>query len=144
MSLNLLFLLILVVSFAFVVFFIRPSQTEVAVRRRFATVAGEDKDRPIDSTILKQERFSPSPWVDELLMRVPGTAALLDLVKQSGTDWWVSSIIAGSLLCAFVGGILAQFRFDNSAVILFTAIVTGLLPTGYLFVMRAQRLQKCD
>src|SRR5215471_19847909 len=137
MSLNLLFLLILAVSFAFAVYFLRPSQTEVAVRRRFATVAGEDKDRPIDSTILKQERFSPSPWIDELLMRVPGSVALLDLVKQSGTDWWVSSIIAGSLLCAFVAGILAQFRFDNTGVVVFTAIVAAFLPTAYLLVLRS-------
>jgi tight adherence protein B len=144
MSLTLVFVLVLIICFAFVVLFTKPSQTEVAVRRRFATVADEDQARPAEGTILKQDRLSPSPVLDDLLIRILGTLALLDLVKQSGTGWWVSSVIFGSLFSALIGGLLASLRFENSGVVIALAIAAGLAPAGYLFVLRQQRLQKCD
>src|SRR5262249_17068595 len=105
MSLSLLFFLVLIVCFAFVVLFTKPSQTEVAVRRRLATLSEDDKPKTSDSTILKQDKLSPTPWLDELLARTPGTMALLDLIKQAGSDWWVSSVIFGSILLMFAGGL---------------------------------------
>src|SRR5262249_60532129 len=93
MSLGMVFLLVLIVCFAFVVLFTRPSQTDVAVQRRLRSLAEQERDRerPTEGTILKQDRLSPTPWLDELLFRIPGTTGLLDLVKQAGSDLWVSS-----------------------------------------------------
>src|SRR5262249_42181945 len=136
MSLTLVFLLVLLVCFAFVVLFTKPSQTEVAVRRRFASLADEDKAKPVESTILKQDKLSPTPWLDELLARVPGSIALLDLIKQAGSDWWVSSVIFGSMLCVFVGWFIASLRFQSSAAVFFSAFLSGCIPIGYLFVQR--------
>jgi len=144
MSLSLLFFLVLIVCFAFVVLFTKPSQTEVAVRRRLATLSEDDKPKSSDSTILKVDKLSPTPWLDELLARTPGTIALLDLIKQAGSDWWVSSVIFGSILLMFAGGLLGSLRFDNTAVVVFVALVTGSIPIVYLYVLRQRRLTTCD
>jgi tight adherence protein B len=144
MSLTLVFLLVLLVCFAFVVLFTKPSQTEVAVRRRFASLAQEDRPRHVEGTILKQDKLSPTPWLDELLARLPGTLALLDLIKQAGSDWWVSSVIFGSIACLAVGWFIASLRFQSSAVIFFVSVIAGCIPVGYLLVQRMRRLQACD
>jgi tight adherence protein B len=144
MSLTLVFFLVLIVCFAFVVLFTKPTQTEAAVQRRLASLAEEDKPRNVESTILKQDKLSPTPWLDELLVRVPGTIALLDLVKQAGSDWWVSSVIFSSIISVFVGGFLASLRFQNSAVVFFFAVIAGCLPIGYLYFQRHRRLEACD
>ena len=93
MSLGLVFLLVLIVCFAFVVLFTRPSQTDVAVQRRLKSLSEHERERPADATILKQERLSPSPWLDELLFRIPGTIGLLDLVKQRVVDYFGNTVI---------------------------------------------------
>jgi tight adherence protein B len=144
MSLTLVFVLVLIVCFAFVVLFTKPTQTEAAVQRRLASLAEEDKPQHAESTILKQDKLSPTPWLDELLVRVPGTIALLDLVKQAGSDWWVSSVILRSLISLFVGGFIASLRFQSSGVVFVLAFVSGCLPIGYLYFLRYRRLQACD
>jgi tight adherence protein B len=146
MSLGLVFLLVLIVCFAFVVLFTRPSQTDVAVQRRLRSLAEQERDRerPTEGTILKQDRLSPTPWLDELLFRIPGTTGLLDLVKQAGSDWWVSSIVFGSIACAIFGGALASFRFEATVVIVVAAIASGFSPIAYLLYLRYRRLEKCD
>src|SRR5262249_54545920 len=130
MSLGMVFLLVLIVCFAFVVLFTRPSQTDVAVQRRLRSLAEQERDRerPTEGTILKQDRLSATPWLDELLFRIPGTTGLLDLVKQAGSDWWVSSIVFGSIACAIFGGALASFRFEATVVIVVAAIASGFSP----------------
>src|SRR5215472_15452315 len=145
MSLGLVFLFVLIVCFAFVVLFTRPSQTDAAIQRRLKALAEQEKGRPTtDATILKQDRLSPTPWLDELLFRIPGTTGLLDLVKQAGSDWWVSSIVFGSIACAIFGGALASFRFEATVVIVVAAIASGFSPIAYLLYMRYRRLEKCD
>src|SRR5262245_1486085 len=144
MSLGLVFLLVLIVCFAFVVLFTRPSQTDVAIQRRLRSLAEQDRERPAEGTILKQDKLSPTPWLDELLFRIPGTLGLLDLVKQAGSDWWVSSIVFGSIACAIVGGALASFRFQNTGLILISAIASGFSPIAYLLFQRYRRLELCD
>src|SRR5215470_16299047 len=144
MSLGLVFLLVLIVCFAFVVFFTRPSQTDVAIQRRLKSLSEHERERPADATILKQDRLSPTPWLDELLFRIPGTVGLLDLVKQAGSDWWVSSIVFGSIACAIVGGALASLRFQHTGVVLISAVASGFSPIAYLLFQRYSRLEKCD
>ena len=144
MSLGLVFLLVLIVCFAFVVLFTRPRQTDVAIQRRLRSLAEQERERPTEGTILKQDRLSPTPWLDELLFRIPGTTGLLDLVKQAGSDWWVSSIVFGSIACAIFGGAVASFRFEATVVIVVAAIASGFSPIAYLLYMRYRRLEKCD
>src|SRR4030095_1807448 len=143
MSLGLVFLFVLIVCFAFVVLFTRPSQTDVAVQRRLRSLAEQERERPTEGTILKQDRLSPSPWLGEVLFRLPGTTGLIDLVKQEGAEWWVASIVFGSIACAIFGGALASFRFEATVVIVVAAIASGFSPIAYLLYLRYRRLGKC-
>ena len=144
MPLTLVFLVVLVICFAVVLLFVRSSETERAVQRRLASLADQERNKPAEGTILKQERLAASPLLDDLLARLPGTFELLNLVKQSGKDWWVSSVIVGSLGCAVLGAGFASFETERAALIVIAAIVAAALPTGYLFLMRSRRLEACD
>ena len=145
MSLSLMFLLVLIICFAVVILLTRSTETERAVRRRMAVLSHEAVKKPAaEGTILKQEFLSPTPWVDDLLASLPGTPAILNLVKQAGAEWWVSSVILASLGCAVAGGLLAQLRFDSAAFSVIAAIAAGFLPTAYLFILRYRKLQACE
>jgi tight adherence protein B len=138
------FVLFLLFSFTVVFFFSRSNETQLAVKRRLATLEEGQKFKPSESTILKQERLSPTDSVHNMLARFPWTFELLDLVKQAGLDWWVSSILFYSLLLAFVGFVIGYLRFSNFFFVLLTSAVTGALPIAYLVFMRYRKLQKCD
>ena len=145
MSLSLMFLLVLIICFAVVILLTRSTETERAVRRRMAVLSQEAVKKPtVEGTILKQEFLSPTPWVDDLLASLPGTSAMLNLVKQAGAEWWVSSVILASLGCAVIGGIIAQLRFDSAAFSVIAAVAAGFLPTAYLFILRYRKLQACE
>jgi tight adherence protein B len=79
-----------------------------------------------------------------MLARLPWAFALLDLVKQAGLEWWVSSILFYSLLLAFVGAVIGFLLFSNFVLVLLTPVVTGALPIAYLLFMRYRKLQACD
>jgi tight adherence protein B len=144
MSLTFIFLLVLLVTFAVVLIVIRSSETERVVQRRLATLTDEGREKFAETSILKQERLSPVPWLDELLSGLPGVYALLNLVKQSGTGWWVSSVLFGSLACAVVGAAVASLRFEVLGMILLVALAAGAGPCAYLLILRQRRLQACD
>ena len=144
MFLTLIFILVLLLCFGIVLFFMRSSATEAAVQRGLATISEEHQARPADSTILKQEKLSPSQGMHDFLERVPMTLSVLSLIKQAGVDWWVSSVILYSLLLAFIGGLIASIEIDGAALIILTGIAVGLLPAAFLLFLRYRRLQACD
>jgi tight adherence protein B len=139
-----MFLLVLAVCFGVVLVFLRSSETERAVQRRLASLEEQDRNKPAEGNILKQERLAASPLLDDVLARLPGTFEFLNLIKQSGKEWWVSTAILGSLGCAVLGALFASFQTGNAALIVIAGIVAAALPTGYLFWMRSQRLEQCD
>ena len=54
------------------------------------------------TTILKREALSATPWVDELIRHIPGSADLARLIRQSGQTWQVSSVLLLSVVLAIV------------------------------------------
>src|SRR5437667_4204576 len=144
MFLALIFLLVLIVCFGFVLLLTRASKTEMAIRRGLASLSEESRAKPLVTTILKQERLSQVLWVDDLLAKLPFSWRLLDLIKQAGSHWQVSTLLSYSLVAAFAGAIVATIVAGGVVTIVVMAIAAGLLPAGYLLLLRHRKLQACD
>src|SRR5438045_3167637 len=116
MSPVILFLLLLLLSFGVLLYFLRPSQVETAVKSRLAGIeVGRVVGTSGNATILKQEA-SAAPWLDEMAMQLPGSSTLSQLIRQSGKKWSVSSLVFGSLAAALAMWWFASLFTDNLAV----------------------------
>jgi len=144
MFLALIFLLVLIVCFGFVLLLTRASKTEMAIRRGLASLSEESRAKPLVTTILKEERLSQARWLDDLLANVQFSWRLLDLIKQAGSHWQVSTLLSYSLVAAFAGAIVATIVAEGVVTIVVMAIAAGLLPAGYLLLLRHRKLQACD
>src|SRR5437773_10054847 len=100
----------------------------MAIRRGLASLSEEYRAKPLVSTILKQERLSQVLWVDDLLANVQFSWRLLDLIKQAGSHWQVSSLVSYSLVAAFAGAIVATIFAEGVVTLSFRAIAARLLP----------------
>src|ERR1700674_4991259 len=94
----LLFILLLIVTFAVLLYFLRPTATESAVQQHLEHIEESRAVEGDGTTILKAEPLSTTPWVDELIREMPGSAGLARLIRQSGQTWQVSSVLVLSLV----------------------------------------------
>jgi len=143
MSPVILFGLLLVVSFGVLYQFLKPSRTEAAVQQRLAGIepAGDTGD---GTTILRQDRVSSNPWLDDLIRQLPGSLALLRLVQQAGKDWSVTSVFLLSLIGAVVGWWLASLAIPSVPLSALVGALIGLSPCLYLYVVREIRFRRFD
>ena len=140
----LLFILLLLVTFGVLMYFLRPTKTEVAVQQHLEhiedsrTVAGDG------STILKREALSATPWLDELIRDIPGSEDLARLIRQSGQKWQVSSVFFFSVAVTVVVGWIASTAIPSAALSVILGLVAGSTPYLYLYIRREMRFRKCD
>jgi len=145
MSLFLLFILLLAVSFAVVFYMARPTKTERAVERHLESIkVSETSIEPEPKiTILKEEGYSPNPLIGDFVRQLPGAKETLALVREAGRSWPVSAVFAvvvasillvAALTSLFLPGILA----------LVSALLAGCLPYVYLVIQRERRFRECD
>src|SRR5204863_2993855 len=83
-------------------------------------------------------------WLDDLLAKLQFSWRLLDLIKQAGSHWQVSTLVSYSLVAAFAGAIVATIAAEGVVTIAVMVIAAGLLPAGYLLLLRYRKLQACD
>jgi len=138
-----IFLGLLIFTFAIAYYVLRPTKTEAAVQERL----DELQDRRAEATgqtILKEEGYSSSPDFAHIIRQFPGAIGTLNLIRQAGQKWMVDAVMGVSLLSAFVVGGLASLFVPGILLAIIIGLVAGSVPYISLFVMRAQRFQKCD
>ena len=91
------FLLLLIVSFAVAFYFLRPTKTEAAVQQRLEDIQ-DARTEASAQNILKAEGYSRNPELSEIVRQIPGALGTLDLIRQAGQGWTVSSVMGISLL----------------------------------------------
>ena len=139
----LLFLLLLVLSFAVVFFLLRPTKTETAVQRRLEDIQ-ITRAEETGKTILKEEGYSRNPEVSQLIRQVPGALGTLDLLRQSGKQWTVSSVMGISLATTFLAAWISSLFLPSVLLGVLVGVVAGSIPYIYLVIMREIRFRKCD
>jgi len=140
----LLFILLLVVSFLVMLYFLRPTATETAVQQHLESI---EENRAVEgdgTTILRREALSATPWLDELLRDLPGSAELARIIRQAGQNWQVSSFLLLSFVVAVVVAGLASLAIPSIALSLILGIGAGSLPYVFLLIAREHRFRKCD
>ena len=140
----LLFILLLVVSFLVLLYFLRPTATETAVQQHLESI---EENRAIESdstSILRRQVLSATPWLDELLRDLPGSADLARLIRQAGQNWQVSSFLLLSLVVTLIVASLASLAIPMMVVSLLLGIASGSLPYVFLLIARERRFRKCD
>jgi tight adherence protein B len=143
MSPVILFSLVLILCFGALLYFLKPTRAETAVERQLAAIQGE-RAVSAGTTILKEERLSSIPWLHELLRQMPGSKALVRLIKQSGSRWRIAAVVPFSLLGVAVAWWLASFWASSVALCAGVGVVVGLAPYGYLYWLREARFRRCE
>src|ERR1041384_6763344 len=100
----LFFILLLTLCFAVIFYLARPTKAERAVQRHLESIkvqGGEaDQEQPVP--ILKEEGYSASPAVSDLIRPIPGAKETLDLIRQAGKSWSVSFVMGIAALSALL------------------------------------------
>src|SRR6266700_3231245 len=139
----LLFLLLIILSFAVVFFLLRPTKTEIAVQRRLEDIQITNAEAT-GKTILKEEGYSRNPEIAQLIRQVPGAVGTLDLLRQSGQQWTVSSVMGVSLAATFLAAWISALFLPSVFLAVLVGVVAGSIPYVYLVIMRELRFRKCD
>ncbi len=137
------FLLLLIVTFAVAFYFLRPTKTESAVQQRLEDIQ-DARTEASAQNILKAEGYSGNPELSEIVRQIPGALGTLDLIRQAGQGWTVSSVMGISLLATVLTALIASFFLSSAFLAVIAGVVAGSIPYIYLLIMREQRFQKCD
>ncbi len=136
-----LFALILILSFGVLIYFLKPTSSEVAVEQH---LEGIDAGRATgaDGIFVRKQKFSSTPWLEDVLRDLPGSYWLSRLIKQAGQKWEVGSVLQLSLLAIFGGGGLAALVTQNALLGAGVGVGLGLGPYLYLYIVRSVRFRR--
>lgn len=143
MSISILFVLMLVLTFVVVLLLTRPSKKEKTLSARLENI-GRAQGFTIEpeEDILKREKLSEVPWVDAILVRLQFAARVRREIAQADLKWTVGRLLAGSLL--LVVGILwfGRFFINSWPVVIALAAILGAMPYIYVRYRRSARFSR--
>ena len=137
------FLLLLIVTFAVAFYFLRPTKTEAAVRQHLEDIQDRGTEASAQ-TILKAEGYSRNAELSEIVRQIPGALGTLDLIRQAGQGWTVSSVMGISLLATVLTASIASFFLPSAFLAVVAGFAAGSIPYVVLLVMREKRFRQCD
>lgn len=142
MSPVLLFILLLIVSFAVLFYFLKPSAMEKAVARQLADIEDRPNSASDRSSILKEDAFRSNAFAEQLFGNMPWSSALTRLIKQSGKDWRATTVFMLSTAAAVGTGWVAFLVTSN--LVISSAIGAGVCASPYvaLYVLRGIRRRR--
>ena len=140
----LLFGLLLVLTFAVVLYFLKPSATEVAVEQHIASIHETRAAASPGVTILKQDPLSSNAFLDDVLKQLPWTPLVARLIRQAGQTWRVSSVLGFTLAITLFGAWIASLFLTNPLLAGAIGLALGAAPYVYLMVLREVRFKRFD
>lgn len=139
----LLFLFLLVVCFGITFLVLRPTKTETAVRQQLAEIK-ESRTEENGSTILKEEGYSSNPEIAQIVRQIPGAPGTLSLLRQSGENRSVASVMGIAATAALFTTWIASYFVPTIVLAVVAGIAAASIPYVYLLVMRERRFRRCD
>ena len=140
------FALILAVAFIVLLVALRPSASEKAVEQRLRTIervsGGIIPDEVTD--LLRREKLSDVPWIDELMQPVPVFHRLHSLLTQAESSWTVGMLISLSVVCLVVGTWILNIWAPSFYVALLGGAALSSGPYIFLLVKRWRRLDRFE
>jgi tight adherence protein B len=144
MSIVLLFLLILVVSFAVLLYFLKPTAIERAVEQQLADIEKSPTSSTSPGTILKDEAVRETTVLDQLFDPMPWAPALTQLVKRSGREWHPSSVFFLSVGIALAAAWLGSLFIPSLLLSIGLGLIAGIIPIGALVLISDQRRRRFE
>jgi len=139
----LLFLLLLLFSFAVVFYLLKPTKTETAVHQHLEDIK-DSRAELTGQTILKEEGYSSNAEISQIVQQIPGALETLNLIRQSGKAWTVSSVMGISVLAIVGVAWASSFFLPSIFLALIAGVIAGSIPYLVLLIVREQRFRKCD
>jgi tight adherence protein B len=139
----LLFLLVLILSFGITFYMLRPTKTEAAVQQHLEEIQSTRAEET-GQTILKQEGYSSNVELSKLMQEFPGGLYTLNLIRQSGQNLMVSSVIGVSLAATVLTAWISSYFLPSIFLAILAGVVAGAIPYIILLILREQRFRKCD
>jgi tight adherence protein B len=136
--------LLLLVTFAVILYCLKPSQIEAALKEQLANMNRDPQARTAGVTILKATRTPTAPWLSALLGRLPGSSALAAMIKQAGKNWQVSFVILVSFLLAIFGWWVVSAIVPIALASLAVGIALGSAPYFYIYLLRESRFRRSE
>src|SRR5579872_6087551 len=144
MSPILLFLVLLVITFAVILWKLAPSKREADIQRHLKEIGNLYGVDAAGANILKQESLSAVPWINGVLLRIPGTRNLQLFITQADSTWSVGTLLLSSIVMVFFGTWFATFVVPGIWVGLIIGLAVGSLPYTYLYLKRQARFRRLD
>ena len=141
----LVFLLLLLLSFAVILLMTRQTAAERTIEGRIANLHNSQKARsvagPESAAIVKYNRLSQFIWLDQVLQRWPLAHHLRLLIAQAESSWSVAGMLSGMGLLAALGYGSGYYELPSALLPLPVALVAAAAPYLLLRYRRAQRLK---
>src|SRR5438477_4372709 len=138
-----LFVLLLVFSFGIAFYMLRPTKTEAAVQQHLEEIQSTRAEET-GQTILKEKLFSSNVELSNLIREFPGGLYTLELIRQSGQNWMVSSVMGISLAATILTAWISSYFLPSVLLAVFAGVLAGAIPYIVLLILREQRFRKCD
>jgi tight adherence protein B len=141
----LIFLAMLLLTFAIIALVTRPTASERAIEGRISSLHGSKESATgasQEEPIIKTTRFSRKGWLDELLQRWSVAHHLQLFLEQAESSWSVPGVLLSTLLLATGGYGFGLYQLSNA--IFATVLAAAFASTPYLILrfQRARRLRE--
>lgn len=144
MSPVLLFGLLLIACFGVMIYFLKPTATESAVRQHLDDIDSGPDTSGGHRSILKNEGSDSLRWLDALGTKIPGYAALSTLIAQSGKKWQPGLVLTACAFSCMAVWWLASVMISNLVVSAIIGLAIGVGPVIYLWIVREIRFSRFD
>lgn len=139
-----LFILVLVVSFAVVMYVTRPTVEEKQVRQRLDDIAVGSVKGVDEPDLLRQISYSDVPLLDQMFRNIAFTRSLKTTIMQANSTWTVGRLVATTILIFAVTAWLASIFVPSILLGLVLALGLAALPYGSLRMQRGRRFRKFE
>lgn len=143
MAIVLLFIFLLLFSFAVLFYLLRPTRTESAVQQQLQEIAGS-RGEATGANILREEGYSANPEISRIVKELPGAVGTLELIRQSGNNFAVSSVMGISLAATILVAWITSYFLPSFVLPTLAGILAGSIPYIYLYIARELRFRRCD
>jgi tight adherence protein B len=113
-------------------------------RLESALAVGKPEMADLIVDVRKNELMSSIPWLDRYLAKVELAPRLRRLLFQANVKWTVGTLALICCVSFVIPGYLVYWRTNSMVFAAIVGAVTGLMPLGWVFHKRKQRMAKFE
>jgi len=143
---SLIFVAVLLLTFAVIFLVIRPTASERTIDERITKLRHASDPIPVPAedgtTLIKLTRFSQIACLDRLLQRFAWAHRIQLMIEQAESSWSVPKVLGGALGLALAGYAVGCYELPGGWLPLFPAVVLGAAPFLILRFQKQRRLRE--